>query len=138
MTKIPFDCKVWETQESFLVVAGKKVTIHVSLYSEGYTGKSKCIVVKNMVELELAECKDKILFLTEEFSHESLQPKDYPFYYLDGHKAIINCLEEKKPCAIIAVTGGTCMSGLNPFPVINLQKQVSLLHQRKLIMQEGL
>ena len=50
VTKIPFDCKVWETQESFLVVAGKKITIHVSPYSEGYMGKSKCIVVKNMVE----------------------------------------------------------------------------------------
>jgi len=63
-----------------------------------------------------------------------LQPKDYPFYYPDEHKAIIDCLEAKSPCAVIAVTGETIMSGLKPFyliedgnfhiPVASLDKEV--------------
>ena len=63
-----------------------------------------------------------------------MQPKDYPFYYPDEHKAIIDCLEAKSPCAVIAVTGETIMSGLKPFyliedgnfhiPVASLDKEV--------------
>jgi len=115
--KIPFGCKVWESEESFLVVANK-LTLQVSPYSQPFAGTGKAVVVRNQEELEKAECKNKILFLTKELAQESLQPKDYPFYYPDEHKAIIECLETKKPSAIIAVTGETCMSGLRPFPVI--------------------
>ena len=116
--KIPFSCKVWESKESFLTIDGNKLTIQVSPYSLPFAGTRKAIVVRNLEELERAECEDKILFLTEDLAQESLQPKDYPFYYPDEHKAIIDCLEAKKPCAIIAITGESCMSGLRPFPVI--------------------
>jgi aminopeptidase YwaD len=116
--KIPFACKVWEVKESFLVIGGNNLILEVSPYSQSFTGTRKAIVVRNLAELESAECENKILFLTEDLAQESLQPKDYPFYYPDEHKAIIDCLEAKKPCAIIAVTGEALMSGLRPFPVI--------------------
>lgn len=116
--KVPFDCKVWETQESFLQINGKKITVQVSPYSEAFTGTSKAVVVRSLKELKEADCKNKLLFLTQELAEESLQPKNYPFYYPDEHKEVITCLEEKRPCAIIAVTGRSCMSGLEPFPVI--------------------
>ena len=80
--------------------------------------RSRAIFVRNLEELERVECEDKILFLTEYLAKEPLQPKNYPFYYPDEHKIIIDCLEAKKPCAIIALTGGTSMSGLKPFPLI--------------------
>ena len=116
--KVPFGCKVWESKESFLVIDGNKLTLQVCPFSEPFAGTGRATVARNLEELELAECEDRILFLTEDLAQESLQPKDYPFYYPDEHKAIIDCLEAKKPSAIIAVTGGTCMSGLKPFPVI--------------------
>jgi len=116
--KVPFSCKVWESKESFLVIDGNRFTIQVSPFSKPFYGTGTGIVVRNLEELKRAECENKILFLTEDLAQESLQPKDYPFYYPDEHKAIIECLEAKKPCAIIAVTGGTFMSGLKPFPVI--------------------
>ncbi|KAE9630692.1 M28 family peptidase [Defluviitalea raffinosedens] len=116
--KVPFSCKVWESNESFLVVEGNKIVLQASPFSEPFTGTRKAIVVRNLEELERAECVDKILFLTEDLAKESLQPKDYPFYYPDEHKAIIDCLEAKKPDAIIAITGETNMSGLKPFPLI--------------------
>ncbi len=116
--KIPFRCKVWESKESFLAIDGNKLTLQVSPYSLPFDGTRKAIVVRNLEELERVECEDKILFLTEDLAQESLQPKDYPFYYPDEHKAIIDCLEAKKPCSIIAITGEACMSGLRPFTVI--------------------
>jgi aminopeptidase YwaD len=116
--KIPFSCKVWEAKESFVAIDGSKLTLQVSPYSQPFAGTRKAVVVRNLEELERVECEDKILFLTEDLAQESLQPKDYPFYYPDEHKAIIDCLEAKKPCAIIAITGESCMCGLRPFPVI--------------------
>ena len=114
---LPFRCKVWETEESYLMTEGKKIPVEVSPYSEAFTGTGKAIVVKDREELKKAECENQLLFLTAELAQEPLQPKDYPFYYPDEHKELIQCLEEKKPCAVIAVTGETCMSGLKPFPL---------------------
>ena len=105
---------MWESKESFLAIDGNKLTLQVSPYSLPFDGTRKAIVVRNLEELERVECEDKILFLTEDLAQESLQPKDYPFYYPDEHKAIIDCLEAKKPCSIIAITGEACMSGLRP------------------------
>lgn len=116
--KLPFPCKVWKKGESFLEIGGKKLTVQVSPYSEGFTGSVRAVTAGSLQELEAADCTDRVLFLTEELSKEQLQPKDYPFYYPDEHKQIIDCLEKKKPCAIIAVTGQSCASGLDPFPVI--------------------
>ena len=116
--KLPFRCKVWESKESFLVIDGNKFTLHVSPYSESFTGTRRAIIIKTQEELERVECEDRILFLTGDLVQEPLQPKNYPFYYPNEHKVIIDCLEAKKPSAIIAITGGTCMSGLKPFPLI--------------------
>ncbi len=116
--KLPFLCKVWKKAESFLQIEENKIPIQVSPFSESFKGTRTACVVKNLTELEQSECEDRILILTEELTQESLQPKDFPFYYPDEHKAIIDCLESKKPCAIIAVTGQTCMSGLSPFPLM--------------------
>ncbi len=109
---------MWEAKESFLAIDGSKLTLQASPYSLPFAGTKKAIIARNLEELERVECEDKILFLTEELAQEALQPKDYPFYYPDEHKAIIDCLEAKQPCAIIAVTGEASMSGLRPFPVI--------------------
>lgn len=118
ISRIPFNCKVWEEKESFFMIDGIKISLQVNPYSESYKGTGKAVVVRTQEELESAECEDRILFLTEELAKEPLQPKDYPFYYPEEHKAIIDCLEAKKPCAIIAVTGETSMNGLKPFYII--------------------
>jgi aminopeptidase YwaD len=68
-------------------------------------------------ELTDTDINDKILLLQGEIAKESLQPKDFPFYYPDEHKQIIDLLEEKKPKAIIAATGKHPMVGLSPFPM---------------------
>lgn len=81
--KIPFSCKVWESKESYLVIDGNKLLLQVSPFSEPFAGKRRASVVRNLEELERAECEDRILFLTEDLAQESLQPKDYPFYYPD-------------------------------------------------------
>jgi aminopeptidase YwaD len=116
--KVPFNCKVWETKASYLIIDGSRLPLQVSPFSEAFCGTGSAVVASNLQELEKAECEGKILFLTENLTQEPLQPKNFPFYFPDEHKAIIECLEAKKPRAIIAVTGSSSMSGLKPFPLI--------------------
>lgn len=114
----PFNCVVWDSGESYLSVDDNRFTIHVSPFSNSFFGTRKAVVAGSLEELDGLDCSDEVLFLTGELSKEPLQPKDYPFYYPEEHKAIIELLEAKKPAAIIAVTGGTLMSGLRPFHLI--------------------
>lgn len=36
--KVPFDCKVWEDKESFLIADGNKITLYANPYSEAFSG----------------------------------------------------------------------------------------------------
>jgi len=118
ISKLPFACKVWEAEESFLTVEGRKYKLHVSPFSEAFEGRIRAVIAENLEQLKGADCEGKILFLTDELTQEALQPKDYPFYFPDEHKELIDCLEEKKPSAIIAVTGESSVCGLKPFYLI--------------------
>ena len=44
VNKIPFDCKVWESQESFLEIDGNRVIVQVSPYSEAFIGTKKAVI----------------------------------------------------------------------------------------------
>lgn len=116
---LPFSCKVWEHEVSFIECGGKKTAIEVSPFSEAFTGEGIVKIAESLEELKALECKDCILVLKNELTQSALQPKDYPFYYPDEHRELITLLEEKAPAAIIAVTGADFMSGLDPFPLFD-------------------
>lgn len=73
--------------------------------------------VKSLEELESANCQNCILIVGGELAATPLQPKEYPFYYPDEHKYLIELLERKQPAAIIAATGKHALCGLQPFPL---------------------
>lgn len=114
---MPFTCTVWEESASAIEWENRKLKIRVSPYSKSFCGEGMIRIVETMDELSELECKDTILLLTGELSKEPLQPKDYPFYYPDEHKNLIDLLEQKKPLAIIAATGKHPMCGLDPYPL---------------------
>lgn len=114
---MPFTCTVWEESASAIEWENRKLKIRVSPYSKSFCGEGMIKIVETMDELSELECKDTILLLTGELSKEPLQPKDYPFYYPDEHKNLIDLLEQKKPLAIIAATGKHPMCGLDPYPL---------------------
>lgn len=55
------------------------------------------------------------MFLHSQLTKASLQPKDYPFYYPNEHKELIDALEDSGVAAIVAVTGEHPTYGLKPF-----------------------
>ena len=103
--KLPFTCTTWETGESCLTLNERRIEIQASPFSQPFEGSGKLVFAKNLEELETANCQNCILVVGGELVATPLQPKEYPFYYPDEHKYLIELFERKQPAAIIAATG---------------------------------
>lgn len=114
---LPFECKTWRRGKSYIEAGNTTYEIFPSPFSEPYTGSGEMAVVHSSEELAETDFNGKLLFLRGAIAADALMPKGYPFYYPDEHKRIIDLLEEKKPIAVIAVTGRHPMCGLEPFPM---------------------
>jgi aminopeptidase YwaD len=114
---LPFDCTVWEKGESTLTIDNHSFDVQPSPFSEPFQGSGKLCMVKTEEELEGIDCNDVILIVGGKITQSPLMPKDYPFYYPEEHKRLISLFEQKRPKAIIAVTGPDQLSGQNPFPL---------------------
>ncbi|MCO1603888.1 M28 family metallopeptidase [Desulfosporosinus nitroreducens] len=117
VTSLPFECKIWRKGKSFINIGKKPYEIFPSTFSKPYKGYGEIIVIYSLEELVSIDINEKIVFLRGSLTKESLQPKNFPFYYPHEHKYIIDLLEKNKPKAIIAVTSKHSMCGLDPFPL---------------------
>lgn len=115
--KLPFICTTWETGESCLTLNDRKIEIQASPFSQSFEGPGKLAFVRNLDELEATNCQGCILVVGGELVATPLQPKEYPFYYPDEHRYLIELFERKQPAAIIACTGKHALCGLQPFPL---------------------
>lgn len=115
--RLPFTCTAWETGESRLTLDNRKIEIQASPFSQPFEGSARLVFVRNPEELERADCQNCILVVGGELAATPLQPKEYPFYYPDEHRVLIELFEKKRPSAIIAATGKHALCGLQPFPL---------------------
>ena len=115
--KLPFTCTTWETGESCLTLNDRRIEIQASPFSQSFEGYGRLAFVKSLEELETANCHNCILIVGGELVATPLQPKEYPFYYPDEHRCLIELFERKQPAAIIAATGKHALCGLQPFPL---------------------
>ncbi|HPP87605.1 MAG TPA: M28 family metallopeptidase, partial [bacterium] len=115
--EIPFDCQIWKSKKSIIKINDKKIEIFASPFSPYFKAEKKIAVVNNFEELSNTDLTDKIVCLQNEITQEPLMPKNFPFYYPDEHKNIIETLERKRPAAILTVTKKHQMCGLTPFPL---------------------
>jgi aminopeptidase YwaD len=119
MQKDDFDCMEWECGEVHLKAGDEEYQVFVSPYSLPCDVSAELVVVSTFDELKKVDACDKILALTNELTKEQIMPKNFVFYNPEEHKQMISLLEEKKPKAIVCVTGqGEGISGgFYPFPV---------------------
>ncbi|QOX65590.1 M28 family peptidase [Anoxybacterium hadale] len=113
----PFVCKYWKKGKSSITRFGVTYEIYTGPFSASYAGSRNFIKAGTMEELACACCEDDFLILTDSLSASPLMPMNFPFYFPEEHKQLIELIEEKKPAAVIAVTGKHPMCGLNPFPL---------------------
>lgn len=114
---LPFRCPYWEPGPSWAGRGGAKIDVFAGPYSPGFDAAREVVAATTPEELAAADGDGKILFLHGEIAKEPLAPRDFPFYFPDGHKAIYETLDGKKPAAIVAATGQHPACGLNPFPL---------------------
>lgn len=114
---LPFECTVWEKDESFLILGEKTFRVNVSPFSEAFDGKGDLVFIQSADDLQNTDCTGKFLLISGGLTQTPLQPKNYPFYYPEEHKKLIDLLEQAEPKAIIAATGKHPICGLDPFPL---------------------
>lgn len=141
---LPFECKIWDKGKSFIISGNESYEIFASPFSRQYRGYGEIEVIHSIEELNRIDINDKIVFLQDNISKEQLQPKDFPFYYPEEHKRIIDLLEGKNPKALIAVTGKHPMCGLEPFPLFEdgnfsiPSAYISVLSANKILQEKGI
>lgn len=104
-TCIEFDCVDWECDNVSLTVEGSSFAAFASPYSLGCHLHGQLEAASSLAELNALDLDGKILLLYGEIAKGQLMPKEFPFFYPEEHKQIIDTLEAKKPDAIIAATG---------------------------------
>jgi aminopeptidase YwaD len=115
----PFDCLDWESGRISLTSNGETYRIYTSPYSPGANLSAPVVTVTTIGELEVCDCRGKILLLKGEIAAEQLMPKNFFFYNPDHHKLIYALLEQKRPAAVITATAMDPNFGaLYPFPMI--------------------
>ena len=87
--KLPFTCTTWETGESYLTLNDKRIEIQASPFSQPFEGSGRLVFVRSLEELETEKCQDCIFVVGGELVTMPLQPKEYPFYYPDEHRCLI-------------------------------------------------
>jgi aminopeptidase YwaD len=117
---IPFECLDWEYGNITLKVGDEMVKAYVGPYNESCQVTGPFKMASTIEELANIDAAGHILVLHGELCKEQLTAKSFVFYNPEHHQQIIALLEEKKPLAIIAVTGRNpeTTGALCPFPLI--------------------
>ena len=114
---IPFECLRWDRGPSSLRVEGREIEIHGGPFSPPLDGSFDIEHVSTVEELRDVDMQGKLLFISGPLAADPLMPKDFPLYYPDEHKEIIDLIEKGAPAGIVAFTGKHPLCGLDPYPL---------------------
>jgi aminopeptidase YwaD len=117
VSELPFDCTVWESNNSFIEQNNKKMEIFPSPFSEELKGDFPVKYVSSLIELESINNFDGILVFKDDLTKTALMPKDFSFYFPNEDKIMYEIIEKINPKGIMAISGQDPASGLNPFPI---------------------
>lgn len=114
-----FDCIEWEVGDIVLKVGDEEVNAFISPYTLPCRVSSSFETAGSFEELSSKDFNGKIAVLYGSLTKEQIAPKNFTFYNPDEHKRIVQLLEEKRPLAIVAITGRNpeMAGGMYPFPM---------------------
>jgi aminopeptidase YwaD len=117
VTELPFACLRWESGASSLRSGDRHVALHAGPYSPPLEGVFAAASAGTMEELRGSELRGRLLFLHGELAAAPLMPRDFPFYFPDEHRVLLDALQERSPAGIVALTGKHPLCGLEPYPL---------------------
>ncbi len=116
---LPFKCVRWSGGPSFVDRGGTRVEVFPGPFSKPFDKLCDAVAVSSTGQLKRARCEEKIVLLRGEIAEEPLMPSGYPFYFPDKHKEIYALLDERRPAAVLAITGKHPACGLEPYPLFD-------------------
>lgn len=116
----PFECIDWEGGDGVLEADGSRIPLEVGPYSAPADAVAPLVAVDSVEALERLDARGRVLFLHGAVAAGQLMPRDYPFYYPDGHRRIYEAIDRAAPAALIAATGKDpgLAGGAYPFPLV--------------------
>ena len=117
IVELPFDCTVWQSNNSFVEQNNKKIKIFPSPFSIELKGRLPIKYASSVEELKKVKNFKGVLVFENELTKAGIFPKDFPFYFPDEDKLMYEIIEKINPKGIIAISGQDPISGLNPFPI---------------------
>ncbi len=116
----PFECLDHACGGALLTHEEEAYEVYASPYTLACDVLAELISVSTIEELEITNCKGKILLMKGAICLEQLMPKNFVFYNPEHHQKIIALLESRKPAGIITATGKNPgqVGALYPFPLI--------------------
>lgn len=120
VTMTPFDCLDWEYGDITLKVGNDQIPAFIGPYNESCQISGRFKTASTIDELTEVEVSHQILVLHGDLCKEQLAAKNFTFYNPERDQQIIALLEQKKPQAIITITGSNpdLTGALCPFPLI--------------------
>ena len=117
--RTPFPCAEWEYGEASLQVGGNRFDLHVGPYSLPCSARVRLMEAMDPADLETPAIADAVVLLHGPIAAHQVMPKEFPFYYPDEHRRIIDSLERYRPTAVIAATGRDpeMVGSQYPFPL---------------------
>jgi aminopeptidase YwaD len=119
VTELPFECLRWEFGASSLRSRGAHVPIHAGPYSPPLEGVFAAAFAGSLAELRGRELHGRLLCLHGELATTPVMPRDFPFYFPEEHRVLLETLDELRPAGIIALTGKHPLCGLDPYPLFD-------------------
>lgn len=114
---IPITVKSWNYSKSKIKIVENEFPIFPSPFSQPVKTKAELIFCETSEELQKKNITGKIVVLFGKICQDPLMPKDFPFYYPQECKDIIDYLESQKPVAVLTLTHKHPICGLCPFPL---------------------
>ncbi len=99
-----FNCLDWQPHRIELALAGEKLEAIINPFSPACDVTAGCVFAGSLEELQQANTHDRIVVLHDALTAEPLWPKNFKFFVVEEHQAIIRALEAGNPKAIIAMS----------------------------------
>jgi aminopeptidase YwaD len=118
VTELHFGCRRWEYGPSNAVAnSTTPVPIQPGPFSAPLRGEFPVAVVETLEDLRTLEARGCLLLIRGKLAAEPLMPRDFPFYYPDEHREILDLLLDKRPAGVLALTEKHPLCGLSPYPL---------------------